>query len=93
MTRNSEEIQYPDAADTISAKKKYDQQQRAAMIAQYPNGILISIHLSGHLTQCYLKSDAGTSGAFYLCIKPYFANRALLYTKLLSRCELQLNGL
>ena len=44
MTRNSEEIQYPDTADTISAKKKYDQQQRAAMIAQYPNGILISIH-------------------------------------------------
>lgn len=44
MTRDSESIDYPPEAETIRAKKVYDQKTRAALINSTPNGILISIH-------------------------------------------------
>ena len=44
MTRTSETISYPVEAQTISAMKKADQQQRLALLHETPNAILISIH-------------------------------------------------
>jgi N-acetylmuramoyl-L-alanine amidase len=46
LTRNSEEIDYPDSADTIHKKKVYDQNSRIELINSVENGILISIHLN-----------------------------------------------
>lgn len=44
MTRSTDEIAYPDEADTIAKKKVYDQKSRAALINSIENGVLISIH-------------------------------------------------
>ena len=44
MTRDSEEIKYPDSAKTIASKKIYDQKKRVEMINDTPNAVLISIH-------------------------------------------------
>lgn len=44
MTRDTEEINYPDEAVSISQCKKADQQQRLRLIRDYPHGILFSIH-------------------------------------------------
>ncbi|MGE4484744.1 MAG: N-acetylmuramoyl-L-alanine amidase [Oscillospiraceae bacterium] len=44
MTRSTEEIQYPDSAQTISAKKKADQRGRLELIKSTDNAVLISIH-------------------------------------------------
>ena len=44
MTRRTEEISYPESADTLSAKKKADQNARVALINSTPGGVLLSIH-------------------------------------------------
>ena len=44
MTRDSEAIQYPEDADTISKMKLADQKARLRLIRDYPHGILFSIH-------------------------------------------------
>ena len=44
MTRSTMEIDYPDEAETIRAKKVYDQKSRVEFINSIPNGVLISIH-------------------------------------------------
>lgn len=44
MTRNSEDIDYPDDADTIPKMKSADQNARVALINSIGNGVLISIH-------------------------------------------------
>ena len=44
MTRSTENIQYPESAQTISAKKKADQRERLALIKGTDNAVLISIH-------------------------------------------------
>ncbi|NLH02269.1 MAG: N-acetylmuramoyl-L-alanine amidase [Clostridiales bacterium] len=44
MTRDSEEIKYPDSAKTIASKKVFDQKRRAEIINNTPNAVLISIH-------------------------------------------------
>ena len=44
MTRETAGIDYPPEADTIAAKKRYDQKARVALINSYPQGVLISIH-------------------------------------------------
>ena len=44
MTRESEDIDYPDGADTISKMKRADQNARVQLINSVPNGVLISIH-------------------------------------------------
>lgn len=44
MTRTSDDIPYPQSANTISACKKADQQMRLSLIRDCPNAILYSIH-------------------------------------------------
>ena len=44
MTRESEDIAYPDGADSIAGMKRADQHARAELIASVPDGVLISIH-------------------------------------------------
>lgn len=44
VTRNSHEIDYPDSAETLSAKKKADQDARIDLIQNTPGAVLISIH-------------------------------------------------
>lgn len=44
MTRTSEELDYPQGADSIRAKKVADQKARVELINSTPNAILISIH-------------------------------------------------
>lgn len=44
MTRNTPEIEYPDSAETLSAKKKADQNARIELIQNTPGAVLISIH-------------------------------------------------
>lgn len=44
MTRQSGDIAYPDAADTVKARKRADQDARIELINSVSDGILISIH-------------------------------------------------
>lgn len=44
MTRETEEIQYPEEADSIAKMKLADQNARLRLIRDYPHGILFSIH-------------------------------------------------
>ena len=44
MTRSTPEIQYPENAETLSAKKKADQNARIGLIQSIPGAVLISIH-------------------------------------------------
>ena len=44
MTRESEDIAYPDEADTIAKMKRADQNARVNLINSIPDGVLISIH-------------------------------------------------
>ena len=44
MTRRSEELDYPDSAGTIRAKKIADQKMRVDLINGTPNAVLLSIH-------------------------------------------------
>lgn len=44
MTRETPDIAYPAEANTIAKQKVYDQKTRVALINQYPDGILLSIH-------------------------------------------------
>ena len=44
MTRTSEELDYPSDANSISIKKRWDQNRRLELINSFQNAILISIH-------------------------------------------------
>jgi len=44
LTRDSDNIQYPDTAVTTSSRKSYDQKQRAELVNSFENKALISIH-------------------------------------------------
>lgn len=44
MTRDSEDIEYPDTASTTSARKRYDQKRRVELVNSVENAVLISIH-------------------------------------------------
>ena len=46
LTRASENINYPESADTIHKKKVYDQKSRVELVDSTPNAFLISIHLN-----------------------------------------------
>ena len=48
MTRTEKEISYPVDADTLSARKKADQNERIALINAIPEAILISIHQNNY---------------------------------------------
>ena len=56
MTRESAQIAYPDDAVTIAQRKKADQHQRAELVREMDNAVLISIHQN-----CY--PDRKPSGA------------------------------
>ena len=56
MTRQSEEIPYPESAGTIREKKIYDQNSRVELVNSYENAILISIHQNNY-------PDTSPSGA------------------------------
>ena len=44
LTRSAAELNYPAEADTVRAKKVWDQKTRAALIASVKNGVLVSVH-------------------------------------------------
>lgn len=44
LTRATQEIDYPPEANTIAKQKVYDQKTRVALINQYPDGVLVSVH-------------------------------------------------
>ncbi len=44
MTRNDEELPYPESADTIAKKKRWDQQRRLELINSKENAVFLSIH-------------------------------------------------
>lgn len=44
MTRDTEELEYPEEADTIRKKKVYDQKHRVEQINDTQNAVLISVH-------------------------------------------------
>lgn len=44
MTRESEDIDYPDSADTVAARKVWDQHSRAELINSFPSAVMLSIH-------------------------------------------------
>lgn len=44
MTRESEDIDYPETADTVAKMKSADQNARIKLINSVPDGVLISIH-------------------------------------------------
>lgn len=44
MTRETEEIEYPDEARTIAARKRWDTRQRAERINGFDNALLVSVH-------------------------------------------------
>ena len=44
MTRTSDDIDYPDNADTIAEKKRADQKARLEIVNQTPHPVFISIH-------------------------------------------------
>ena len=48
MTRDSEEIDYPPEANSISKRKLADQNARLRLIRDYPHGILYSIHQNAY---------------------------------------------
>lgn len=60
MTRDSEDISYPESANSISAKKKYDQKQRVELINSTANAVLISIHQN-----CYPHASPHGPQSFY----------------------------
>ena len=49
MTRDSDDISYPDSAKSVSSRKKYDQKRRVEHINNTANTVLISVHQN-----CYL---------------------------------------
>lgn len=44
LTRESNEISYPDSAKTVSSRKKYDQKKRVEQINEISDAVLISVH-------------------------------------------------
>lgn len=60
LTRSCEDIDYPDEADSIRAKKVYDQKTRVALINSIPNGVLISIHQNN-----FIQGSARGAHVFY----------------------------
>ncbi len=50
LTRNSEQLDYPEAAQTIHDKKVADQKARIQLINSYQNATLISIHQNMYTT-------------------------------------------
>ena len=56
MTRETDEIAYPESADTIAKKKVFDQKSRVKLINGVDNAVLISIHQNKY-------PDPGPSGA------------------------------
>lgn len=60
LTRDSEEISYPETAKTIASRKKYDQKRRVALINETENAVLISVHQN-----CYPHKSPNGPQAFY----------------------------
>lgn len=48
MTRVSAQLDYPDGADTLAAKKRADQHSRVELIRSVPDGVLLSIHQNNY---------------------------------------------
>ena len=60
LTRDSEEITYPETAKTVASRKKYDQKQRVALVNETKNAVLISVHQN-----CYPHKSPYGPQAFY----------------------------
>ena len=75
LTRETEDIDYPEEANTLRAKKVYDQKTRVALINSVENAVLISIHQNK-----YESSRASGSQVFYANDAEKFA--ALMQSRL-----------
>lgn len=62
MTRSHENLDYPEAAESVKAKKSWDQKTRVELINSVSNGVLISIHQNRY-------PDPGPRGAQVLYAK------------------------
>ena len=60
MTRESEDIEYPESAKSTSARKKYDQKRRVELINGVENAVLISVHQN-----CYPHKSPHGPQSFY----------------------------
>ena len=60
LTRDNEDISYPESAKSIASKKKYDQKQRVELINSISNAVLISVHQN-----CYPHSSPHGPQSFY----------------------------
>ena len=60
LTRESEDISYPESSKSIASKKKYDQKQRVELINATANAVLISVHQN-----CYPHSSPHGPQSFY----------------------------
>ena len=60
LTRDSEDILYPDSAKSVSSRKKYDQKRRVEQINNTANAVLVSVHLN-----CYPHNSPHGAQSFY----------------------------
>lgn len=60
MTRDSDDIKYPEGLNTTSKRKKYDQKKRVELINATRNAVLISVHQN-----CYPHKSPHGPQAFY----------------------------
>ena len=66
MTRENNNIAYPDSAKTVASRKKYDQKKRVEQINEINNAVLISIHQNfyphkaPHGPQSFYAANAGS---------------------------------
>jgi N-acetylmuramoyl-L-alanine amidase len=60
LTRDSEELSYPEDAKTVASRKKFDQNRRLELINGTPNAVLLSIHQN-----CYPHKSPHGPQAFY----------------------------
>lgn len=78
MTRDTDTIDYPDSADTIRAKKIFDQKSRVELITRTPHAVLLSIHQNKY-------SDKSASGA------QFFSNPDTLSVDFAAKTEAKMH--
>ncbi|NLV87245.1 MAG: N-acetylmuramoyl-L-alanine amidase [Clostridiales bacterium] len=60
MTRETEELEYPETANTVAKRKRHDQETRVELISSVENAVVISVHQN-----CFPSSKARGPQSFY----------------------------
>ncbi len=60
MTRETEELEYPETANTVAKRKRHDQETRVELISTVENAVVISVHQN-----CFPSSKARGPQSFY----------------------------